>query len=123
MRNTSKPLYIAAGFITLVIFGLGILLGLFIENERISYIKSRDREQKINFDSLQLQYIYLTSLKNRTACAAFQATLANYIRSTETTRLRLEEYVEKKMAPPGLVTRMDSKIKSRWGTWNAEIPF
>ncbi len=95
MRKITKRLYLVAGIITLVIFLLGIILGIFIEGERVVYIEDKNREQKINFDSLQLQYLYLSTLGEKEDCLAFSAILKNYIEDTEKVRFRLEGYLKK----------------------------
>lgn len=95
MREINKRLYLITGIITLVIFLLGILLGIFIEGERVKYIEVKTREQKINFDSLQLQYLYLSMVGEKEGCPAFLATLKNYMGDTEKMRLRLEDYLKK----------------------------
>lgn len=95
MRKINKRLYIAAGVITLVIFSLGLLFGVFIEGERIGYMEAKSSEERVNFNSLQLQYLYLSALGGDEGCPAFSATLGEHIGGTEKTRLRLEEYLEK----------------------------
>ena len=97
MRKITIRLYLIAGVITLVIFILGILLGVSIETQRVEYIKSKDQEQKIDFDSSQLQYLYLSYLsaaKRNESCLAFSTTLDRYIKKTDETRIRLENYLE-----------------------------
>ncbi|MFH1721511.1 MAG: hypothetical protein ABH950_02775 [Candidatus Altiarchaeota archaeon] len=97
-RKINKNLYLMAGAITLVVFGLGLLLGMVVESYRISYIQASDREQRINFASLQLQYLYLNALGERERCPAFSATLNDYIKSNDKIRIRLEGYVDDELS-------------------------
>ncbi|MFC2154570.1 hypothetical protein ACFLRC_03700 [Candidatus Altiarchaeota archaeon] len=94
-RKINKNIFLVAGFITTIIFVLGLLLGMVIEGYRISYIEGKDREQRINFESLQLQYQYLNTLGEKEGCAAFSATMNDYIKSNDRIRIRLENYVDK----------------------------
>lgn len=97
MRQINKRIYLTAAIITLLIFVLGMLLGMVIEGKRISYIEATSREQKINFESLQLQYLYLSylSTSERTgSCPAFLTTLDRYIKDMEGIRDRLENYIK-----------------------------
>ncbi len=93
MRTVSKHIYLTAGVITLVVFLLGVLLGIFIESKRVGYMEVMNRGQNINYESLQLQYLYLSTLENKTGCAAFSVTLNEYIKQLEKTRGRLETYL------------------------------
>lgn len=95
MRIINTKLYVMAIAITIVIFILGLLLGVLIEGERVEYIEYRDREQEINFNSLQLQYLFLSALEEKNGCNAFLATLDNYIENTEGARVKLEKYLDK----------------------------
>lgn len=96
MRKVNTRLYVVAGVITVVVFVLGLLLGIVIENERVNVIKSREREHTINFDSLQLQYLYISSLLERNgSCPAISTSLNRYINATEKSRMELESYIDK----------------------------
>ncbi|MFH0860956.1 MAG: conjugal transfer protein TraF [Candidatus Altiarchaeota archaeon] len=91
-RKISGRLYLVAFVITAAIFILGLLLGVIIESKRLQYVDQRAREERINYESVQLQYLYLSAIPEKTGCNAFTATLNNYIEKTEQTRARLETY-------------------------------
>jgi hypothetical protein len=95
MRKINKRLYLMAAVITLIIFSLGLLLGMVMEGRRVAYVQNQYREQVINFNSLQVQYLYLSTLEGKEACPAFSATLNGYIDENEKNRIRLENYLEK----------------------------
>ena len=94
MRKITAEIYIIAAVITLAIFSLGILSGVVIEGKRLAYIESKDSAEKINFESLQVQYLYLSTLNENDACPAFSASLNKYIDQTESIRMRMENYLE-----------------------------
>ena len=95
MRTKRTRLYAAAFAITTIIFILGLLLGIIVEERRLSYVENKYKQDKINYESLQLQYLYLATLSEGEGCDAFAATLNTYLKKLEETRIRLEGYAEK----------------------------
>lgn len=94
MRKISKEKYIVAAFITLGVFLLGLLLGLVIEGKRVTYIESLDREQRLGYESLQLQYAFIDQLSQEKNCDAVSKTFALTVESLESSRIRLESFDE-----------------------------
>jgi len=94
MRKRRTGLYAAAFAITTIIFVLGILLGMVVEERRINYAEVRYSQDRVNYESLQLQQLYLATLSNGEGCEAFSATLDNYVKRLEETRTRVERYSE-----------------------------
>lgn len=78
----------------MVIFTLGLLLGVVIESKRLDYMSTDARIQDVNYESLQLQYVYLSTLTGNDSCNAFSATLNSYIHDLEVNRVRLQKYIE-----------------------------
>jgi len=95
MRKLSPKLYLSAGVITVVIFVMGVLAGLVIEGERVEYLQRQDEVQNVNFESIQLQYTYLSSLKENESCPVLANTLNRYIKKTDEMRTRIERYSDK----------------------------
>lgn len=93
-RKLSKDKYIIAAVATLIIFILGVLLGLIIENERTRYIEDKYTEQELDFRSSQLQYEYLNLLEKKENCPAIYKTLSANVDELEKTRVRLETYTD-----------------------------
>lgn len=91
-QRTSKEKYAIAAILTLGIFLLGLLLGLVIEGKRFIYIQNSAKDQKLDFESLQLQYAYMEQLSEENNCPAVIKTFETNIESLESSRLRLEEY-------------------------------
>lgn len=76
MRTISKELYIIVGAITLLIFLLGMSLGFIMDNARVKWVDVENKKQQINYESLQFQYLYLTSLEQSNfSCTVLQTTL------------------------------------------------
>lgn len=93
MRVTNTKIYVSALFLTVVIFVMGLLLGLVIEGKRVAFVEQADNIQKLNFESLHLQFLYLASIEGRESCPAFSAALGSHIKDTEKVRERLEGYI------------------------------
>jgi hypothetical protein len=94
MRVTNTKIFLGALILTVVIFVMGLLLGLVIEGKRVEYVEQAGRLQKLDFESLQLQLLYLSSIDERDGCPAFSSALSMHIKETEKTRERLEGYVQ-----------------------------
>ena len=93
-RKTSKSKYLVAAIITATVFVLGLLLGLLIEGQRVSYIDDVSKEQNLDFNSLQLQYAYIDQLSQENNCQAVSKTFEKNIEGLENTRVRLENFDE-----------------------------
>lgn len=91
-RTLRKRRYIAAFFITLLIFILGFLGGIVLDGERASYINSQATQQRVEYSSLQLQYQLIDEIRQDGDCAALQTTFNQNIKSLENSRIRLESY-------------------------------
>ena len=92
IREVSTEKYIIAAVITIVIFLLGLLLGLVIEGKRVAYIENVGREQNLEYNSLQLQYAFMDQLSKEENCDAVSKTFEDNIKNLETARNRLEEF-------------------------------
>jgi len=95
MRQINSTLYLTAGGLTVIIFVMGVLAGLVIEGERVDYMQGQDETQKVNFDSIQLQYLYLSSLQSNKSCQVLSNAINKYIKETDEIRVRVERYSEK----------------------------
>ena len=58
-RTISTDKYIIAGIITALIFGLGLTLGLILEDARYGLVQQVNQDQEVRYQSLQLQYLFL----------------------------------------------------------------
>ena len=95
IRRVSTDKYVVAAIITIGIFLFGLLLGLYIESKRATYIETIGKEQNLNYNSLQLQYAFMDQLSKEENCDAVAKTFEDNIKELETTRERLEKFDEK----------------------------
>ena len=93
-RKVSKNKYFFAFIITLVVFSLGLLLGLVIESKRIQLIEIQDQQQKLDFNSLQSQYQLIDLFGAQKNCGALKKTFEESIKNLGKSRVKLEKYLE-----------------------------
>ena len=78
-RTISTDKYIIAGIITGLIFFLGLTLGLIFEDARYGLVQQINQDQEVRYQSLQLQYLFLTSYNNQNNCPVLTTTLQETI--------------------------------------------
>ena len=79
-RKISKEKYILAGIISLLVFTLGLTLGIILEDYRYTLVQEINQEQDVNYLSLQLQYVYLSAFSSHNNCPILYATLKKTIK-------------------------------------------
>jgi len=94
MRKISRTKYVVAAVITLGIFLLGLFLGLVIENYRLEYIEKEDKLQKLDYNSLQVLYVYIDQLSQEKECSTIPKIYDLSLEHLEESRIRLEEYTQ-----------------------------
>lgn len=62
-RKISRDKYILAGFLTFLIFSLGLSLGFLLDNMRVRWTENANKEREVDYNSLQFQYLYLSTLQ------------------------------------------------------------
>jgi len=90
----NKRRYVLAAILTLMMFLLGVMLGLVIESKRVVYIQKQAKQQELDFLSLQLQYQYVDQLGQEKNCPAIAKTLDETVTRLESARRRLEGYTQ-----------------------------
>ena len=88
-RSVNVTRHLTAFVITVLIFVIGLLIGLNLTNERIEVSENFARQQKADYDSLQLQFLYL----QEGSCPVLEETLEHNINDLETQRAKIEEYI------------------------------
>jgi len=79
-RKISIEHYLKVGFLTILVFSLGVSLGLIIDNERVDWLRSEARQQEVMYQGLQLQYMYISELEtSEDICPVLEATLEDSI--------------------------------------------
>lgn len=108
-REISFKRYIIAAIITFLIFSLGIMLGLIMDYERLSYLEKTSKVEDLNYKSLQLQYLYITNLENtESSCSILKAALKN---SIEDLSYSLDQY--EKYEKDSQINKKDYEIVAR----------
>lgn len=91
-KKLRKRRYFIALLLTTCFFIIGILIGSVVTQNRIDYIQNLANEQKIDFDSLQTQYLFLSYLNKQGNCDAIEKTLNINIKNLVRTQERVENY-------------------------------
>lgn len=84
--------HIVALLITSLLFIIGLLIGLKISDSRLGLLQDFNEQQKADFESLQLQYAYLTA--SNSSCPAFKQALEQSVGNLENARVKLENYIQ-----------------------------
>jgi len=92
VRELQTRRYILAGVLTILIFVVGLLVGLLIENERLQYVQRVSNEQRIETNSLELQNLYVSLLSREGNCDAISNVLSVNLVNLERTRERIENF-------------------------------
>lgn len=92
VRKFSYKKYILAGLITVLVFSLGIILGLYIETQRVILSEKSITKQRIESNSLQLQNLYISVLGEEKNCNALSNAVSSSLISLENLRERVEDY-------------------------------
>src|SRR3989344_1811364 len=93
MRTTMlKRRYLIAMIITLAFFLVGIFIGSLLTDTRIKSVEESSSNQRMDFESLQTQYLFLSFLNQQGNCKAVEETLNKNILNLITTQERLENY-------------------------------
>jgi len=93
MRSLRRGRYFIAFFLTAAVFVIGILLGFLISDLRSSSVSDLSRVQRLDFESLQLQYLYISSFVQQKNCGAAMTALDKNLNDLEMTRYKLEAYI------------------------------
>tara|TARA_Y100000310_G_scaffold243101_1_gene247495 strand:+ start:1067 stop:1756 length:690 start_codon:yes stop_codon:yes gene_type:complete len=85
--------HVVALLLTGLIFVIGILVGLKVSEERLIFTEEDIAKKQVDYESLQMQFLYLTSQENRN-CKVLLNTLERNIYDLENSRIKLENYVQ-----------------------------
>ena len=87
-----KGRYILAAFITGLIFTLGLLAGLVVENERIGYVNNQFHENRVELNSAQVQYDILATIIDEESCSGVTESYYDSLSKLGQVQERLESY-------------------------------
>ncbi|MBI2143116.1 hypothetical protein HYU20_02125, partial [Candidatus Woesearchaeota archaeon] len=92
-RQIYLKTYIIVGLMAFLVFSLGFLLSVLIDDERITKVEQATKVQELNYKSLQFQQLYLNTLTNNTdSCPVFGLSLQSSINSLTDSLERMESY-------------------------------
>ncbi len=100
-RKISTDKYIIAGVITLLIFLLGITIGIIVDDYRYNLVEEVNMEQEVNYLSLQSQYLYLNAFSSYDNCPMLSSALKGTIKDLSDSLsevIAYEEQDEKKLS-------------------------
>ena len=79
-RTLSLSRILVALVIATLIFCLGVALGFILDSQRIQWVQYQSQQQKSDYESLQWQYLFLTSSNDKEqTCVVLQAALQKSI--------------------------------------------
>lgn len=92
-RHISRNTYFLAGFITLLIFFLGLSLGMIVDDMRLRNADQLNKAQEVNYQSLQMQYLYLSTLPNASdSCPTLKVALDKTVAELSESLGRFEDF-------------------------------
>lgn len=92
-RQIYLKTYVLTGLMAFLVFSLGFLLSVLIDDERITKVERATKVQELNYKSLQFQQLYLNTLINNTdSCPVFELSLQSSINTLTDSLERMEAY-------------------------------
>jgi len=123
IRKTSTKKYIFAFVLAVAIFLLGILLGSFLAGERVNYFQDFSDKQKLDYESLQLQLFYMSSMSNKSeSCNTFSKILEQSLEDVGNAQEKVEQYSKQYNKPEySILKREYSLAQIRYWILNEEV--
>ncbi|MFP4523816.1 MAG: hypothetical protein ACLFO2_00675 [Candidatus Woesearchaeota archaeon] len=91
-RSISKQRYLTAAIITVLVFALGVLLGMVMDYERVQYLENQYEKHELDYRSLQLQFSFLDMATQEDSCAAFEAAMEDAVTELSDSLQEVEQY-------------------------------
>lgn len=95
MRQIKKSRYIIAAVLTFAIFSAGLIVGIFMEKQRMTELEHVSREGISKISSLQLQLEYLDTLEDGRYCSVMKEVLEKNIKEYRRALDRIEGFKDK----------------------------
>ncbi|MDD5253513.1 MAG: hypothetical protein PHG05_00205 [Candidatus Nanoarchaeia archaeon] len=92
MRHIKRRRYLIAFVITLSVFLLGLLVGFSFNKQREVYLSDIMDNQRLDYDSLQLQYAFIDVMKTEGVCEGITQALSKSVSDLEELRVKIEDY-------------------------------
>lgn len=92
-RKISKEKYFIAALLAFLIFSLGLSLGIILDNARAKWAEKVTKEQEVNYASLQMQYLYLTTLiESNQSCSVMRIALGESVKELSKSLDKFAQY-------------------------------
>ena len=99
IRKIKKSRYLVAFLLAASVLTIGILIGLLINTERTSFLEKENKLQRLDYDSIQLQYLYLTNtLEKDRDCTSATKSLEKQISDLGILGNKLENFIQSSTA-------------------------
>lgn len=96
-RRISKEKYIIAFVFAAFVFVIGVLVGNALTKERVDYLKDLANKQQLDYKSLELQSLYISSFEMRNeSCLAFRKILETSLDDVAKAQSKVEMYMRQK---------------------------
>jgi len=93
-RKVSIRRHLVVLFLTTVIFLVGLLLGVSVVQNRTNYLEDIASKQKIDYESLQLQSLYLDTLATNESCYSFNKILESSLEDVAVAQDKVNAYTQ-----------------------------
>ncbi len=93
-RQISKKKFLIAFVLTSLIFLIGLLVGYTLTIGRTSYLEDIAYKQKLDYESLQLQSLYLDLSASSTSCSIFNQILETSLNDVASAQAKAELYMQ-----------------------------
>ncbi len=95
-RKISLGNYVLAAIVTLLVFSLGVVIGIVVDNARLNTVEASSRQARADYTSLQFQYLFLTDLIAEEdlpqRCSFIEASLERTVTDLSEAAEKLEVY-------------------------------
>jgi len=97
-RKISTKRHVLAIILAVLIFVTGVTLGAFVNKERVDDLQQKSDLSRMDFDSLQVQYLFLTSVfEKEKNCKAAETILEENVNSLEVLGSKLSNYISEQV--------------------------
>ena len=93
-RNINYGKYFMAFVFSFLIFVIGIMLGSYLSTERVDYLRDIANKQKLDYESLELQSLYLSTAELRNeSCIVLSRILEQSLKTVADAQIKVESYI------------------------------
>ena len=93
-RKISSKTYLLALVLTSFVFLIGFLVGYTLTSERTGYLEDIAYKQKLDYESLQLQSLYLDLNANNASCSIFNDILETSLNDVGNAQAKIDLYIK-----------------------------